>query len=75
MVVLFAHSRLLPCSHNRLAVPPTLSAVTNEADRAQFSPCDPACDLVSVITETTVGAAVVSDCPMAVGLRMQTAAV
>lgn len=75
LVVLFAHSRLLPCSHNRLAVPPTLSAVVYEAGRAQFSPCDPACDLVSVLTETTVGRTVVSDCPMAVGLWMQTAAV
>lgn len=52
MVVLFAYTRLLHSSHNRLAVPPTLSAVMQEADRAQLGPCDPAYDLVSVLTTT-----------------------
>lgn len=52
MAVLFAHTRLLHYSHSRLAVPPTLSAVMYKTVRAQFCPCDPACDLVSVLTAT-----------------------
>lgn len=38
--------------HSRLAAPPTLSAVMYKTVRAQFCPCDPACDLVSVLTAT-----------------------
>lgn len=41
-------------SHNSLAVPPTLPAVMQEADRAQLSPCDPACALNSVLTATFI---------------------
>jgi len=33
-------------------VPLTLSAVMQEADRAQLAPCDLACDLISVLTTT-----------------------
>lgn len=40
-------------SHNSLAVPPTLPAAMQEADRAQLGPCVPACALDSVLTTTS----------------------